>query len=91
MVRGFLLAIGALRAVFFSQADLVLKNLALRQQLAAFVRTGGIRRRGPRTLDPADEAVIPKIQSALFRQYTAGRLLRSGDQKSRAVALRFFR
>jgi hypothetical protein len=36
MIRGFLLAIGALRAVFLSQADLVLENLALRQQLAAF-------------------------------------------------------
>jgi transposase InsO family protein len=40
MIRGFLLAIGALRAVFLSQADLVLENLALRQQLAAFGRNG---------------------------------------------------
>jgi hypothetical protein len=40
MFRGFLLAIGALRAVFLSQADLVLENLALRQQLAAFARNG---------------------------------------------------
>ncbi len=40
MIRGFLLAIDALRAVFLSQADLVLENLALRQQLAAFARNG---------------------------------------------------
>ena len=38
MIRGILLAIGTLRAVFLSQADLVLENLALRQQLAAFAR-----------------------------------------------------
>jgi hypothetical protein len=35
MIHGFLLATDALRAVFLSQADLVLENLALRQQLAA--------------------------------------------------------
>ena len=40
MIRSFLLAIGVLRAVFLSQADLVLENLALRQQLAAFARNG---------------------------------------------------
>ncbi len=40
MIRGFLLAIGVLRAVVLSQADLVLENLALRQQLAAFARNG---------------------------------------------------
>src|SRR6266849_6611388 len=40
MIHGFLLAIDALRAVFLSQADLVLENLALRQQLAAFARNG---------------------------------------------------
>ncbi len=40
MIHGFLLAIGTLRAVFLSQADLVLENLALRQQLAAFARNG---------------------------------------------------
>ncbi len=40
MFRGFLLAIGALRAVSLSQADLVLENLALRQRLAAFARSG---------------------------------------------------
>jgi hypothetical protein len=40
MIRVFLLAIGALRAVFLSRADLVLENLALRQQLAAFARNG---------------------------------------------------
>src|SRR5713101_6799386 len=45
MIRGFLLAIGALRAVFLSQADLVLENLALRQQLAAFARRRGTLRR----------------------------------------------
>ena len=33
MICGFLLALGALRAGFLSQADLVLENLALRQQL----------------------------------------------------------
>ncbi len=38
MIHGFLLATDALRAVFLSQADLVLENLALRQQLAAFAR-----------------------------------------------------
>jgi len=40
MICGFLLAIGALRAVFLSQADLVLENQALRQQRAAFARNG---------------------------------------------------
>src|SRR5260370_41395724 len=40
MIRSFLLAIGVLRAVFLSQADLALENLALRQQLAAFARNG---------------------------------------------------
>ena len=34
MIRGFLLAIGALRAVFLSQANLMVENLARRQQLA---------------------------------------------------------
>src|SRR5216684_169726 len=38
MIHGFLLMIGTLRAVFLSQADLVLENLALRQQLAVFAR-----------------------------------------------------
>src|SRR6266852_263770 len=38
MIHGFLLMIGTLRAVFLSQADLVLENLALRQQLAMFAR-----------------------------------------------------
>ncbi len=36
MIRGFLLAIGALSAVFLSQAYLVLENPPLRQQLAAW-------------------------------------------------------
>ncbi len=40
MIRGFLLAIGVLRAVFLSRADLLLENLALRQQLAMFARNG---------------------------------------------------
>ncbi len=40
MIHGFLLMIGTLRAVFLSQADLVLENLALRQQLAVFARKG---------------------------------------------------
>src|SRR5260370_35109877 len=40
MIRCFVLAIGALRAVFLSHAELVLENLALRQQLAAFARNG---------------------------------------------------
>jgi transposase InsO family protein len=40
MIRGFLLAIGVLRAVFLSRADLLLENLALRQQLAVFARNG---------------------------------------------------
>src|SRR5713226_4237164 len=40
MIHGFLLMIGTLRAVFLSQADLVLENLALRQQLAVFARNG---------------------------------------------------
>ena len=40
MIRGFLLAIGVLRAVLLSRADLLLENLALRQQLAAFARNG---------------------------------------------------
>ncbi len=38
MIRDFLPAIGALRPVLLSQADLVLENLALRKQLAAFAR-----------------------------------------------------
>ena len=38
MIHGFLLLVGTLRAVFLSQADLALENLALRQQLAAFAR-----------------------------------------------------
>ncbi len=45
MIRGFLLAIGALRAVFLSQADLVLENLALRQQLANRVSLGFVQYR----------------------------------------------
>ncbi len=44
MIHGFLLATDALRAVFLSQADLVLENLALRQHLAALgsSSTGGL-------------------------------------------------
>jgi len=40
MIHGFFLATDALRAIFLSQADLVLENLALRQQLAVFARNG---------------------------------------------------
>src|ERR1700687_248426 len=46
MLRGFLLSIGALRAIFLSHADLVLENLALRQQLACSdADKGSFRRR----------------------------------------------
>jgi len=40
MIRGLALAVDTLRAVFFSRADLMLENLALRQQLATFVSHG---------------------------------------------------
>src|SRR5713101_880604 len=50
MIHGFLLAIGALRAVFLSQADLVLENLALGSSWPCLPATVSV----PASLPPTD-------------------------------------
>ena len=56
MIRFILLLLGALRSAFRGRAALVLENVALRQQLAAFAPD---RRR-------------PRVTPAVARQYPSG-------------------
>src|SRR5216683_3271847 len=71
MIHGFFLAISAHRAVFLSQVDLVLENLALRQQLAAFARNGSAsphRCRRPTGLARPAKALVAMVRRARLRE-----------------------
>src|SRR5262249_4637831 len=76
MLAVVVVLLGALRAAFGGRADLVLENLALRQQLAAFAHSGsrpqdpGYR---PTVLDGPPPMVVGLARCAHFRQTRDGR------------------
>src|SRR5216683_3753015 len=75
MIHGFLLLVGTLRAVFLSQADLVLENLALRQQAGHVCPQPSAsphRCRRPTVLARPAAALVAMVRRARLRESRDG-------------------